>query len=56
MTDMRAARYDRYGPPEVLYEGRVPIPTVKPGHILVRVQANSVNGGELAARAGSSGC
>lgn len=52
MTDMRAARYDRYGPPEVLYEGRVPIPTVKPGHILVRVQANSVNGGELAARAG----
>ncbi|MEV7010624.1 NAD(P)-dependent alcohol dehydrogenase [Streptosporangium sp. NPDC051022] len=49
---MRAALYDRYGPPEVLYEGRVPVPEVRPGEVLVRVHAASVNGGELAGRAG----
>jgi NADPH:quinone reductase-like Zn-dependent oxidoreductase len=49
---MRAALYDRYGPPEVLYEGRVPVPEVQPGEVLVRVHAASVNGGELAGRAG----
>jgi NADPH:quinone reductase-like Zn-dependent oxidoreductase len=49
---MRAARYDRYGPPEVLYEAMVPKPVAGPGEVLVRVHASSVNGGELAARAG----
>ncbi|MFF0506906.1 NAD(P)-dependent alcohol dehydrogenase [Streptomyces fimicarius] len=49
---MRAARYDSYGPPEVLYEGRVPVPVRKPGEVLVRVHAASVNGGELYGRAG----
>ncbi|QFZ19363.1 NAD(P)-dependent alcohol dehydrogenase [Saccharothrix syringae] len=43
---MRAALYDRYGPPEVLYEGTVPEPEVPLGHVLVRVHATSVNGGE----------
>ncbi len=50
--DMRAALYDSYGPPEVLYEGRVPVPVRKPGEVLVRVHAASVNGGELHGRAG----
>lgn len=49
---MRAALFDRYGPPEVLYEGTVPEPEVEPGHVLVRVHAASVNGGESIARAG----
>ncbi|WP_103959946.1 NAD(P)-dependent alcohol dehydrogenase [Nonomuraea solani] len=49
---MRAALYDRYGPPEVLYEGTVPKPVPGPGEVLVRVHAASVNGGELYGRAG----
>ncbi|MFF1926295.1 NAD(P)-dependent alcohol dehydrogenase [Streptomyces sp. NPDC058221] len=49
---MRAALYDRYGPPEVLYVGKVPTPDVKPGEVLVRVRAVGVNGGELSGRAG----
>ncbi|GAA2968749.1 MULTISPECIES: NAD(P)-dependent alcohol dehydrogenase [Streptomyces] len=52
MNDMRAALYDSYGPPEVLYEGRVPVPALKEGEVLVRVHATSVNGGELYGRAG----
>ncbi|MGW6273937.1 MULTISPECIES: NAD(P)-dependent alcohol dehydrogenase [unclassified Streptomyces] len=49
---MRAAMYDRFGGPEVLYVGEVPRPVAAPGEVLVRVRAVSVNGGELAARAG----
>lgn len=49
---MRAALFDRYGPPEVLYEGSVPEPEVAPGHVLVRVHAASVNGGEVMGRDG----
>lgn len=49
---MRAALYDSYGPPEVLYEGRVPVPVLQRGEVLVRVHATSVNGGELYGRAG----
>ncbi|WP_245585797.1 NAD(P)-dependent alcohol dehydrogenase [Pseudonocardia asaccharolytica] len=52
MGEMRAALYDRYGPPEVLYEGRLPTPVAGPGEVLVRVAAASVNGGELVGRAG----
>lgn len=52
MLGMRAARYDRFGPPEVLYEGTAPVPLVEPGFVLVRVSATSVNGGELWVRAG----
>jgi NADPH:quinone reductase-like Zn-dependent oxidoreductase len=52
MNEMRAALYDRYGPPEVLYEGRLPRPVPAKGEVLVRVHATSVNGGELAGRAG----
>ncbi|AXK36989.1 NAD(P)-dependent alcohol dehydrogenase [Streptomyces armeniacus] len=49
---MRAALYDRYGPPDVLYEGTVAKPDAGPGEVLVRVHAASLNGGELLARAG----
>lgn len=52
MNEMRAALYDSYGPPEVLYEGRLPVPEPGPDELLVRVHAASVNGGELAGRAG----
>jgi NADPH:quinone reductase-like Zn-dependent oxidoreductase len=52
VSEMRAALYDRYGPPEVLYEGTVPEPVAEPGEVLVRVHACSVNGGEPAGRAG----
>ncbi|MDT0393642.1 MULTISPECIES: NAD(P)-dependent alcohol dehydrogenase [Streptomyces] len=49
---MKAVLYDRYGGPEVLYLSRVPRPEPAPGEVLVKVHAFSVNGGELAARAG----
>ncbi|MFC8126333.1 NAD(P)-dependent alcohol dehydrogenase [Streptomyces sp. NPDC057302] len=49
---MRAALYDGYGSPEVLYEGALPKPVPGPGEVLVRVHAASVNGGELIGRAG----
>ncbi|GAA3235381.1 NAD(P)-dependent alcohol dehydrogenase [Nonomuraea helvata] len=49
---MRAALFDRYGPPDVLYVGTVPKPAPGPGEVLVRVHATSVNGGELHGRAG----
>ncbi|WP_191270508.1 NAD(P)-dependent alcohol dehydrogenase [Nocardiopsis terrae] len=49
---MRAARFDGYGAPEVLYEGRAPRPEPGRGQVLVRVHASSVNGGELLMRAG----
>lgn len=52
MSTMRAAMYDRYGPPEVLYVGEVPIPEVPADQVLVRVHASSVNGGELSGRQG----
>ena len=40
---MRAAVYDRYGPPEVLRIEHVPEPVAGPGQVLVRVAATSVN-------------
>ncbi|MFJ1645373.1 NAD(P)-dependent alcohol dehydrogenase [Streptomyces sp. NPDC088258] len=52
MNEMRAALYDRFGPPEVLYEGSLPAPSPAPGEVLVRVHAVSVNGGELHGRSG----
>lgn len=52
MPQMRAALYDRFGSPEVLYEGSVPIPLAGPDHLLVRVLAATVNGGELLVRSG----
>jgi NADPH:quinone reductase-like Zn-dependent oxidoreductase len=51
-SSMRLATYDRYGPPEVLSVTTGPVPRPRPGEVLVRVRAFSVNGGELAMRAG----
>jgi NADPH:quinone reductase-like Zn-dependent oxidoreductase len=52
MNDMRAAQYDAYGPPEVLRVRMVPVPRLRPGHVLVRVAASSVNGADIAVRGG----
>ena len=40
---MRAAVYDRYGPPEVLRVEDVPTPSPAAGQVLVRVAATSIN-------------
>jgi NADPH:quinone reductase-like Zn-dependent oxidoreductase len=49
---MRSVTYDRYGPPDVLSVTTGPVPRPRPGEVLVRVQALSVNGGEPAMRTG----
>jgi NADPH:quinone reductase-like Zn-dependent oxidoreductase len=49
---MNLAVYDRYGPPDVLHVTTGPVPRPRPGEVLVRVRAVSVNGGELHVRAG----
>jgi D-arabinose 1-dehydrogenase-like Zn-dependent alcohol dehydrogenase len=49
---MRLVTYDRYGPADVLSVTTAPVPRPRPGEVLVRVLAVSVNGGELAMRAG----
>jgi NADPH:quinone reductase-like Zn-dependent oxidoreductase len=51
---MRAAQYDRYGDPSVLYVGDAPIPEAGPGEVLVRVAASSVNHIDATARSGSA--
>src|SRR5829696_10326079 len=40
---MRAVVYDRYGPPEVLRVGEVPMPSPATNQVLLRVVATSVN-------------
>jgi D-arabinose 1-dehydrogenase-like Zn-dependent alcohol dehydrogenase len=40
---MRAVRYDRYGPPEVLYLAEEPDPVPADDEVLVRVRATTVN-------------
>ncbi len=52
MRLMTRAQFHRYGPPEVLQLGQVPVPVPEPGEVLVRVHGASVNGGELMGRAG----
>ncbi|MGO2113022.1 MAG: NAD(P)-dependent alcohol dehydrogenase [Pseudoclavibacter sp.] len=49
---MRAAMFDRYGAPGVLYVARADRPEPGPTDVLVRVEASSVNGGEVIARQG----
>lgn len=53
LQEMRAALYDRYGAPEVLYEGKLPVPIPNPGEVLVRVHACSVNGIDTIVRSGA---
>lgn len=52
MTEMRAVRYERYGPPDVLEVHSVPVPEPRSGEVLVRVSATSVNPVEAQVRAG----
>jgi NADPH:quinone reductase-like Zn-dependent oxidoreductase len=49
---MKAVRFERYGPVEVLYVADVPRPAPGPGQVLVRVQAAGVNPGEAKIREG----
>jgi NADPH:quinone reductase-like Zn-dependent oxidoreductase len=43
MTDMRAVRYERYGPPTVLQVVEMAPPAPEPDEVLVRVHATTVN-------------
>ena len=52
MTEMRAVRYERYGPPDVLEVRNVPVPEPRSGEVLIRVSATSVNPVEAQVRAG----
>ncbi|WP_078606363.1 NAD(P)-dependent alcohol dehydrogenase [Streptomyces violaceorubidus] len=52
MAEMKAVLFDRFGPPEVLYVGRRPVPAIGPEEVLVRVHAAGVNGGDLHDRTG----
>ena len=47
---MRAAVYERYGPPEVVSIREVPTPTAKPGEVLIRTRATTVSTGDWRAR------
>jgi NADPH:quinone reductase-like Zn-dependent oxidoreductase len=40
---MRALRYDRFGPPDVLYVADAPVPRPSPGELRVRVRAAALN-------------
>lgn len=52
MNEMWAVQYGRYGGPEVLTVGRVPMPKASASQVLVEVAAFSVNQADLAARTG----
>lgn len=47
---MKAAVYERYGPPEVVSIREVPTPTPRPGEVLIRVVASTVSTGDWRAR------
>ncbi len=49
---MKAAVYDRYGPPEVLRIDEVPVPVPRDGEVLVRVHASVVGAVDSIARRG----
>lgn len=44
---MTAVTRDRYGGPEVLRVGTLPVPSARPGEVLVRVEAASVNAADV---------
>lgn len=51
-TTMRAVAQDRYGPPELLSPRRLPVPTVGPRDVLVRVHAAALHPGDVFTMAG----
>lgn len=51
-TTMRAMTISGFGGPEVFVETILPVPTVRPGHLLVRVKASSVNPVDTKIRSG----
>jgi enoyl reductase len=51
---MRAVRYDRYGPPEVLYVTEVDDPVAAPGELLVELRAVGLNPADYKVRRGAT--
>ena len=49
---MRAAAYTRTGGPEVLEYVEVPDPALRPGGVILAIEAVSIQGGDLLHRAG----
>jgi NADPH2:quinone reductase len=47
--DLRVARYDRFAGIDELWIDEVPVPEAAPGHVVVEVQASSINPGSLSA-------
>jgi NADPH2:quinone reductase len=52
---VRAVVFNAFGDPSVLSVQDLPLPTLGPGQVLIRVEAAAVNPADLAARAGSFG-
>jgi NADPH2:quinone reductase len=52
MKQMKAIQFKEYGPPEVLQVVELPMPTLKPGYVLVQVKAAGVNFADTARRYG----
>lgn len=50
---MKAAVYDHNGPPEVLHYSDAPDPEISSGDVLIRVEAVSIEGGDVINRRGS---
>jgi len=51
-TTMRAVQYDKFGGSDLLTINEVPVPSPRPGQVLVRVQAFSVNRIDVIVREG----
>ena len=51
--NMRAIVIDRYGGPEVLTLREIPVPTVRPGDVLIRLRAAGVNPVDALIRSGA---
>lgn len=53
MAEMKAAVYDRYGPPEVLRQATIARPEPRASELLIRVEAASLNGYDVIVRSGA---
>ena len=50
---MKAAIYKNYGPPDVVSLAELPVPEIRPGDLLIRVQAATVSSSDSAFRRGA---